>query len=967
MSDAAHGDELVAHTREAVRAPGVFAGLALVGLFYLAAGWVSPNLRSAPAGTFGIGLIAGVVAALALLVQRRHLAAYLVLVAAVTVVNRALLTPQAWALVVLLAVANVVTVLVFRWAVNRWAGGGRAPDNRQVMGRVLACGLLAAAGNTALVLAGLAAGRVWSLVSPGSVPSLGLVLGGRLVALAAGIVTISPLLLLLVSRRLRSWPARSWAEVGAWFCLILAIVLMTTSIERELVVLTVVLPIAVLLAFTGLLFAVLRVGNLAAGVLTPAFSLAASVMMSEAPQAQVLAQPVPRVSVQVVGLVAALSAWTVSAVVTERDAAVRARHADFLRRLEHGEERFAAALAGLLDPVAILQPGAPGAAGSGAAGSGAAGSGAARSGEGRGGIGRWLHVGYLNEAARAWTEASCGPWAPGGPVQPIDVALAVPFLEAYESGVPLVADDIRLPAGTVGTPERIDLAPSAGADPLAPAGAEPLTPAVIDALADPDAAGEADGQGRYVDLRAVRLGDDLLVSWRDVSARHASEQELARLALHDSLTGLANRHLLQDHLKLALRGLARSPGTLAVLYLDLDKFKDVNDALGHEAGDDVIRIVGARLAAGLRAPDTAARLAGDEFVIVARVRDRFDAAGLAERLYATVSQPMTVQGRVLEVRPSIGVTTTADPLADVDLLLREADLAMYQAKHHDTRPWDVFDPDLHQRMLERRTVQDVLDVALRDSRFQLRYQPIFDVVSGQVVSAEALLRLDHPQQGLLRPDSFIDVAEDSDLIVPIGGWVLREAFRQLRRWQETIEQQAPGQRAARRGRMQISVNVSGRQVRRVDLPEQIFAAASEAGIEVGDITVEVPENVLLSSHGEVLSDLRRLTARGCRLAIDDFGTGYSSLTYLRRFPVTSVKIDKSFVGGLGQSAADTAMVGAVTKLAHALDLTAVAEGVETEGQLSVLRDLGCPLAQGYYLAPPMTSDELARLLDPARH
>lgn len=436
----------------------------------------------------------------------------------------------------------------------------------------------------------------------------------------------------------------------------------------------------------------------------------------------------------------------------------------------------------------------------------------------------------------------------------------------------------------------------------------------------------------------------------DVTARRAAEAELARRALYDPLTGLANRALLLDHLEMAVLELGRERAALAVFYLDLDRFKDVNDTLGHSAGDDVLRQVGMRLAGAVRPPDTAARLAGDEFVVAARVGDDVHAVRIAERLHAALSAPMAVRNRQIVVRPSIGVTTTTSLRAGPEDLLREADLAMYQAKRRRRRPWALYDEALHRLALERLAVEDSLRAALEHDRLRLHYQPIVDLSDGRVVSAEALLRMEDASRGILPPDLFIDVAEDSDLIVPIGAWVLQEACRQLARWQKF------------RPDLHLAVNVSARQVSRLVVREQTLAAASAAGVDPACLQLEITERVLVDAGADVIAELNQVTADGCGLAIDDFGTGYSSLSHLKQFPVRALKIDKSFVSGLGLRSEDSAIVEAVTGLAHTLDLTAVGEGVESDRQLAALRRLGCHRAQGFHLGRPVPAEEMVGFL-----
>lgn len=459
------------------------------------------------------------------------------------------------------------------------------------------------------------------------------------------------------------------------------------------------------------------------------------------------------------------------------------------------------------------------------------------------------------------------------------------------------------------------------------------------------------GEVRTIELTVTRLGDDLLITWRDVTAQRAAEAELARRATYDPLTGLANRSLLLERIGHAVAELERGGGVLAVLFLDLDRFKAINDVLGHAAGDAVLTTVGHRLASAVRAPDTAARLAGDEFVVVCRVGADLDAVRLAERLHDLVREPIPIpDGHPIVVRPSIGVTTTASPAARAPTLLREADMAMYQAKHRSQAPWALYDEDLNRLALERLATEDMLRAALADDGLELVYQPIVEIATGRVTSAEALLRVRGPDGGLLTPDRFIDVAEDSDLILPIGGWVLREACRQLKTWRDLVPD------------LTVAVNVSARQVARLVLHDQVVEARTAAGTDPRGLVVEITERVLLDAEGPAVAELLCVTDDGSGLAIDDFGTGYSSMAHLKRLPVDVLKVDGSFVGGLGAASDDTAIVEAIVGLGRTLGLVTVAEGVETVDQLALLREMGCECAQGWLFGRPMAPEHLTAIL-----
>lgn len=440
----------------------------------------------------------------------------------------------------------------------------------------------------------------------------------------------------------------------------------------------------------------------------------------------------------------------------------------------------------------------------------------------------------------------------------------------------------------------------------------------------------------------------------DVSARRAAEAALAHRALHDPLTDLANRSLLVDHVRQELAGLPGSDHALALLFCDLDRFREVNDTLGHTAGDEVLREMARRLTEAVPAPGIVARVSGDEFVVALRVRDEGGALEVARRLHARMSAPVDLRGFRLVVRPSIGVTTTAQPMADPEALLREADLAMHHAKRTGPDAWVLYDETLHTGALERLATEESLRRALDEGGLRLLFQPIVDATDGRVVSAEALLRLEHPERGLLSPEAFIDVAEASDLIVPIGEWVLQEACRHLARWQEHVPD------------MQVTVNVSTRQVSHHALADQLAHAARVSGVDPARVLLEITEHVLLDAGDGAAAELGRVTDAGSRLAIDDFGTGYASLAYLKRFPVSVVKIDRSFVEGLGRPGEDTAIVEAVIGLARTLGLQVVAEGVETAAQLAALRRLGCTRVQGFHLGRPMTGQELADVLERSR-
>ncbi len=480
----------------------------------------------------------------------------------------------------------------------------------------------------------------------------------------------------------------------------------------------------------------------------------------------------------------------------------------------------------------------------------------------------------------------------------------------------------------------------------------------------------ADGSSVWVRLSSgeVSLGGQpayLVLHAEDVTSRRQIEQELADRHLHDPLTGLANRHLLLDRFRLAVDNLDRHPGAIVVLHIDLDRFKDVNDTYGHSVGDHVLAEVGRRLDGLVDSPDTAARLAGDEFVIVTAARRRSTAAvtGVATRLAEEVSEVLGEVIRLpenddatLQLSVSIGITVTTSPESEPEQLLLQADRAMFEAKRRGRRRYELFRQGLSSTAPERLKVEQEVRDAVANGWLRLYYQPVIDLTTGRLGGAEALLRIEHPERGLLKPGAFIDIVEDSDLILPIGDWVLGEACRQLQQWQEI----------AGLAEFSMAVNVSGRQASDSALTGRALAAVAAAGVDPRRLCLEMTERVLIDADESVVSDLRALNAKGVQIALDDFGTGYASLSYLQRFPVSTLKIDRSFVTGIGVTATDTAIVASIVALAKALDLDVVAEGVETAEQLAHLRSHHCAKAQGFFFAPPLEADIFAKALQEQR-
>ncbi len=422
--------------------------------------------------------------------------------------------------------------------------------------------------------------------------------------------------------------------------------------------------------------------------------------------------------------------------------------------------------------------------------------------------------------------------------------------------------------------------------------------------------------------------------------------EVRTQALHDPLTGLPNRALLADRLEHAQARAARDGGRVAVLFLDLDRFKVINDSLGHHVGDELLVGVANRLTSNLRPGDTAGRFGGDEFIVVCdNVADEAEALRLAERLVDSLHEPFTVADHHEPVflGASVGVALANDDADDPVTLIRDADAAMYQAKERGRSRVEVFDSDMRERAVARLETESDLRRAIERDELRLAYQPFVDVATQRVIGAEALVRWDHPRRGEVAPGEFIGLAEETGLIRPLGRWVMHEAFAQLARWTR-----AEGWPAD----FTLSVNLSAHQLGDPDLLDDVTEALAATGVDPALICLEITESALVDDIEAGLETLHRLRAIGVHLSLDDFGTGYSSFSYLHRLPVNVLKIDRSFVSRLGQEARDRAVVAGMIELSHALGLRVVAEGVETPGQLSELGDLSCDVAQGYYFSAP---------------
>ena len=467
-----------------------------------------------------------------------------------------------------------------------------------------------------------------------------------------------------------------------------------------------------------------------------------------------------------------------------------------------------------------------------------------------------------------------------------------------------------------------------------------------------------DGTFRWMLTRGVAVRDDqgkpvrLVGSQSDITERKQAEKKLRHEALHDPLTGLPNRTYFLRRLESAASSRRREDGLFAVLFLDVDRFKVVNDSLGHTAGDRLLAAIAERLAASVRPYDVIARFGGDEFaVLLTSLADEAEARRIAERLQAALTKSFKVGEQEVFAAVSIGIAFGTGREETPVELLRNADAAMYRAKSLGKARYETFNQDMHIRAVELLQLETSLRRALERNEFEIHYQPIFSLSSGRIMSCEALLRWQHPERGLMLPGTFIPIAEDTGLIIPIGEWVLREACRQVRDWER-----------AGLGRMPVSVNVSPHQIKSIDLFESVTAALRETGVDPRLLRIELTESGLMGNTEATAEMLRRLSAFGVDILLDDFGTGYSSLTYLRRFPISCLKIDKSFVSELSSDREDRAIAGGVIALAHNLDIKVIFEGVERQEQLEFLRTQNCDQVQGRVLYPPLDRPAVTALL-----
>lgn len=438
----------------------------------------------------------------------------------------------------------------------------------------------------------------------------------------------------------------------------------------------------------------------------------------------------------------------------------------------------------------------------------------------------------------------------------------------------------------------------------------------------------------------------------EIGERRNIEERLRHLASHDVLTGLPNRALLQERLKQTMSDAQRHDRLMAVMFLDLDRFKVINDTLGHEAGDRLLQAVAARLQSCARAGDTIARLGGDEFtLILSDIKYVDDAARIAQKMLDAVAQPLRVGDRELFVSASIGITLFPFDSDNVDSLLRNADIAMYRAKEQGRNTFQFYTAEMNARALERLSLEGGLRKALERDELRAYYQPQVDLRSGRVIGAEVVLRWQHPEFGLMLPNQFISLAEETGLIVPIGEWILRAACRQNRLWQDDGLEP-----------IRIAVNLSSRQFRQQQLADTVAAILAESGLAPRYLALELTESVVMQQAQPTDTILESLHAQGIELAIDDFGTGYSALSYLKRFPIDVLKIDRSFVRDIAINANDAALCNGIIAMAHSLGIRVIAEGIESPEQARYLHDCGCDAVQGYHYSPPLIAADFGEVL-----
>jgi diguanylate cyclase (GGDEF)-like protein/PAS domain S-box-containing protein len=442
-----------------------------------------------------------------------------------------------------------------------------------------------------------------------------------------------------------------------------------------------------------------------------------------------------------------------------------------------------------------------------------------------------------------------------------------------------------------------------------------------------------------------------VVAFHDVSAAQAKSAQMSHLAQHDSLTDLPNRVLFNDRLTQAIALAERQGKQLAMMFVDIDHFKKINDSLGHDVGDKLLQSVAGRLMACVRRSDTVSRLGGDEFVVLlSQVEHAEDAAFSARKILRGLAAPHIIDNKTLDINVSIGVSTYPNDGQDAEALMNRADNAMYEAKEHGRNNYQFFRHEMHARLAERQSLEADLRCALGRNEFVLHYQPKLGLQTGEITGVEALIRWLHPQRGIIYPAQFVSIAEECGLIVPIGQWVLLEACKQAKAWRESGLGVVP-----------VSVNVSAPEFAAKDFLSGVRAVLIATGVQPENLELELTESVLMRDAEAAVVTLVKLKAMGVQLAIDDFGTGYSSFTYLRRFPSDALKLHQSFVQEITEDPGDAAIVSAMINLGRSLKQRVIAEGVETRAQLKFLKRHGCGEGQGNYFSPPVEAQQVGRL------
>ncbi|GEM_PF-696336 len=469
-----------------------------------------------------------------------------------------------------------------------------------------------------------------------------------------------------------------------------------------------------------------------------------------------------------------------------------------------------------------------------------------------------------------------------------------------------------------------------------------------------------DGSGFYADFTVIHMLEGgkvtgAVVTFKDIAERKRHEEELAHQATHDTLTGLANRTILNDRISLLIERAARESSVVALLLLDLDRFKEINDSLGHGTGDELLRGMAARLTDLMRDSDTVARLGGDEFVVLVEMDVADGAIPVAQKILDALAHPFSISGRELFIGASIGISLYPKDGASSEDLLKNADVAMYRAKKRGRNTFRFYDENMNANSVERLSLETRLRHAIDNDELLLHYQPQINLHSGEIIGAEALIRWQHPEMGLVSPAKFIPLAEESGLIFPIGEWVMRTACAQIKTWQNAGVMTPP-----------VAVNLSAHQFRQQHLVKMTTGVLLDSGIDGRYLELEMTESAVMEDADRVIKVLRELKETGVKISIDDFGTGYSSLSYLKQFAIDKLKVDQSFVREITRDPDDAAIVVAIITMAHSLGLSVIAEGVETEGQLEYLRSHGCNEMQGYLFSRPVPVGEFEQMLRSGR-